>query len=148
MKSAPNSKTKLCCIRNICFFSRTCKLHYQNPNLENSKQVTWTFEDQINNKKNVTIPQDNNNDPLIKPVRSLVSTVQLILSHPVTATSKIQDNNRTLRNPYDEGIITQKRRTYRSPQNSSIRMSMQDSNFQQRQTLYKKCHMHALHLTV
>ena len=79
VKSVSDRKTKLCFIRNIPFFSVTRKLHYQNPNIENSERVTWTFEDQKNDEKNVTVTQDNNNDPLMNPVRSLAFTVQRIL---------------------------------------------------------------------
>ena len=85
MKSASDRKTKLCYIRNIRFFSGARELHYQIPNLANDKRVTWTFEDQKNDKKNVTIPHNNNNDPLMNPVQSLASTVQRILSYPGTS---------------------------------------------------------------
>ena len=60
----------------------------------------------------------------------------------------IQDDNRTSRNTHDEEIISQQRSTRRSSQNSSRRMSMRDSNFQQRQTLSAKFYTHALHRTV
>ena len=70
MKAASNRKTKLCCIHNIRFFLETRELHYHDPNLTNAEQNTWTFKDQKKDENNVTITQDNNNDPLMKPVRS------------------------------------------------------------------------------
>ena len=45
----------------------------------------WTFKEQKNDERNVTIPQDNNQDPLMNPVRALASTVQRILSYPGTS---------------------------------------------------------------
>ena len=86
VKATFDQKTKLCCIRNIRFFSRTRKLHLYDPNLPNSERVTWNFEEQKKNETNVTIPQENNNNnPIINPVQSLVSTVQRILSYPSTS---------------------------------------------------------------
>ena len=63
----------------------TRELHLHNPNLKKSERVTWIFEDQKNDEKNVTIPQDNKNNPLMNPVRSLASSVQRILSYPGTS---------------------------------------------------------------
>ena len=57
----------------------------QNPQLANAEKVTWTFEDQKNREKNVTIPHENNNDPLMNPVRSMATIVQKILSYPGTS---------------------------------------------------------------
>ena len=61
------------------------ELPHQDPNLLNAERVTWTFEEQKNAEKNVTIPHDNNNDPLMNPVRSLATTVQRIISYPGTS---------------------------------------------------------------
>ena len=84
-KAATERKTKLCCLRNIRFFIGTRELHLDDPHLLNADRVTWNFEDQKNDERNVTIPQDNNQDPLMNPVRALASTVQRILSYPGTS---------------------------------------------------------------
>lgn len=80
-KAPSERKTKLCRVKNIRFFSGTRELSHSDPNLINAERVTCTFKDQKNDEKNVTIPQDNNNDPLMNPVRSLAQTVQRILSY-------------------------------------------------------------------
>ena len=77
-------RTKICRIRNIRFFNGRRELSHYDPNLINAERVTWTFEDQKNLEKDVTIPHDNNNEPLMNPVRALASTVQRILSYPGT----------------------------------------------------------------
>jgi len=53
--------------QNIRFFSSMRDLSHEDPNLSNVERLTWTFEDQKDVKRNVTIPQDNNNDPLWNP---------------------------------------------------------------------------------
>ena len=61
-------RTKICRIRNIRFFNGRRELNHHDPNLINAERVTWTFEDQKNLEKDVTIPHDNNNEPLMNPV--------------------------------------------------------------------------------
>ena len=73
-------KPNLYLSKKVHFLSITRKLSHNNPNLINADQVTWIFEDQKNNEKNVSISQDNNNDPLVNPVRALAQTAQHILS--------------------------------------------------------------------
>ena len=63
-KAPSERKTKLCRVKNIRFFSGTRELSHSDPNLINAERVTWTFEDQKNDEKNVTIPQER---PLDEP---------------------------------------------------------------------------------
>ena len=85
VKAPTHRKTKLARIRDIRFFAGTRELQYSDPNLANAERVSWTFVAQKNEERNVTIPHDNNNDPLMNPVRSLAATVQRILSYPGTS---------------------------------------------------------------
>ena len=85
LKAASARKTKLCQLKHIRFFVGNRELLHQDPNLLNAERVTWTFEEQKNAEKNITIPHDNNNDPLMNPVRALATTVQRILSYPGTS---------------------------------------------------------------
>ena len=80
-KTQGERKTKLARIRNIRFFIGHRELPHNDPELANADTVSWTFEDQKNDEQNVTIPQENNNDPLLNPVRALALTIQRILSH-------------------------------------------------------------------
>ena len=83
--SAPSErKTLLARIRNIRFFIGHKEMSHRDPNLANAERVSWTFEEQKNQERNVTIPHDNNNDPLMNPVRAMASTIQRILSYPGT----------------------------------------------------------------
>ena len=84
VKAPSHRKTKLARIRDIRFFSGNRELQYSDPHLINAERVSWTFVAQKNEEKNITIPQDNNNDPLMNPVRALASTIQRILSYPGT----------------------------------------------------------------
>ena len=85
VKAPTHRKTKLARIRDIRFFTGNRELSYSDPLLIQAERVSWTFVDQKNDEKNVTIPHDNNNDPLMNPVRSLATTVQRILSYPGTS---------------------------------------------------------------
>jgi len=69
-------------VENARFFYGIRKLSHDDPNLISAEQVTWTFVNQKNGERIVTVPQDNNNDPLTNPVRALVQTIQCILSYP------------------------------------------------------------------
>ena len=76
--------TKICKLRNIRFFIGNRELHHNDTDLANADKVTWTFEDQKNLEKDVTIPHDNNNEPVMNPVRALATTVKRIRSYPGT----------------------------------------------------------------
>ena len=78
-------KTKTITIKNIRFFSLHKELSHDHLHLANAERVTITFEDQKNDKKNVTIPHENNNNPVMNPVRALAATVQRILTYPGTS---------------------------------------------------------------
>ena len=77
-------KTSLCKLKNIRFFVGNVEIKHDDPNLANADRVTWTFEEQKNEERMCTIPHDNNNDPLMNPVRALAATVQRIRSYPGT----------------------------------------------------------------
>ena len=83
-KTQGERKTKLARLRNIRFFIGHREINHRDPDLVNADTVSWTFEDQKNDERNVTIPQDNNNDPLLNPVRALAITIQRILSYKNT----------------------------------------------------------------
>ena len=76
--------TKICKICNSRFFVRNRELKHTDHQLANADHVTWTFEDQKNLEKDITIPHDNNNEPVMNPVRALAATVKRILSYPGT----------------------------------------------------------------
>ena len=78
-------KTKTIKVKNIRFFTGHKELKHDNPHLANAERVTVTFEDQKNDEKNVTIPHENNNDPVMNPVRALAATIQRVLAYPGTS---------------------------------------------------------------
>ena len=65
-------------------FNGNKELHHGEPNLANVERVTWTFEDQKNDEKMVTIPHKNSTDPIMNPVYTLAATVQRIHNYPGT----------------------------------------------------------------
>ena len=84
-KAASERKTALCQLKHVRFFNGTKELSHHDPNLTNAERCSWTFADQKNDERNITMPHENNNDPLMNPVRALASTVQRILSYPGTS---------------------------------------------------------------
>jgi hypothetical protein len=77
-------KTKLLCVRNIKFTSRTYKIldPYNDDLMQHAFYVSVTFEQQKNNVKNETRTQQRNEDNVLCPVRAWAYTITRILSHP------------------------------------------------------------------
>ena len=65
-----DKKTKLLCVRNICFFSKHHKISHSSNLLSTASIVSVTFEDQKNRMKQETITLDRSSDNLLCPVKA------------------------------------------------------------------------------
>jgi hypothetical protein len=73
-------RTKLLCLRNLCFFKGNRELRYDSPYVENADTVSVTFEFQKNDCRDETVAHYRTNDPVLCPVLRWTAIVRRVLS--------------------------------------------------------------------